>query len=197
MHKSKRISKCINATVQMFGIAALFALTSPLAAGEGDAFVTLPGDNAITPLQNKLVWPAGKAPHNVDITPDSKRLCVANLGSQDVTVVDIARARIIKRIPLSPPHYGIYVTPDGKYALVTGIGGTVLNVIDTRKLKRIKQIEVGRGPHGARSDADSQYAYVAVSGANQLVKIDIETLQVSERIDIGSFPFWVAVNDNT
>ncbi|MFB6259290.1 MAG: YncE family protein, partial [Thiohalorhabdaceae bacterium] len=81
--------------------------------------------------------PAGDGPHNMDISPDGKRLFVANIRSQDLTVVDIPSQKVVKRIPLSPPHYGVDVLPNGKYAFVSGIAGDVINVIDTDKLERV------------------------------------------------------------
>ena len=38
-----------------------------------------------------------KGPHNLDITLDGKYLFVANVGSSDVAVIDIANKQVIKK----------------------------------------------------------------------------------------------------
>jgi YVTN family beta-propeller protein len=165
------------------------------------AYITLQGDNKVITMNMTSFDKDGEimvseGPHNLDITPEGKYLFVANAGSSDVAVIDIANKQVIKKIPVSTGHHGIDVSPDGKMVYVSGIGSDKVNVIDPIKLELVKQIDVGKGPHGIRTSPDGKVLYVDVTSTNKVVLIDTEQLKIIDYIDTGKSPFWIAITKN-
>jgi DNA-binding beta-propeller fold protein YncE len=111
---------------------------------------------------------AGARPFTVAWTPDGRSIVVANFRTNNVSVVDLAKALAHKpgaetRIPLVRPDgrparpKGTAVTSDGRYAVVSGgarqppnapASGTVF-VIDLRSNKQVATVTgVGNDPYG-------------------------------------------------
>jgi YVTN family beta-propeller protein len=121
------------------------------------AYITMQGEDKIIIMDMNTFDKVGeitvsKGPHNLDITPDGKYLFVANAGSSDVAVIDIANKQVIKKMELvkqidvgNGPH-GIRTSSNGKllYVDVTSTNKVVL--IDTEQLKIINYINTGKSP---------------------------------------------------
>jgi DNA-binding beta-propeller fold protein YncE len=112
---------------------------------------------------------AGARPFNVAWTPDGRSIVVANFRTNNVSVVDLARALArdpaaeVARIPLTRPDglaarpKGIAVTSDGRYAVLSGgarqppdapASGTVF-VVDLRAGRQVAAVTgVGNDPYG-------------------------------------------------
>ncbi|HKV85141.1 MAG TPA: YncE family protein [Ktedonobacterales bacterium] len=84
-------------------------------------------------------------------SPDGKTLYVANGGSRDVSVLDIARdpSHPIMRASVTVTGYphGIAVTPDGRYVIVADTIGQNLAVIDTTSDTLIATIPAEKYPN--------------------------------------------------
>jgi DNA-binding beta-propeller fold protein YncE len=93
-------------------------------------------------------FPTGRAPYNLEVTPDGKRLVVTYKGGQAVGVIDLGKGEEIARIPTSRrvPH-GVVIPSDGRFAFVTseGIGGEsgTVDAIDLKRLTLTATVEVG------------------------------------------------------
>ena len=93
-------------------------------------------------------FPTGRAPYNLDVTPDGERLVVTYKGAQAVGVIDLKTGEELARIPTSRriPH-GVALSADGRHAFVTcedkgGAPGSV-DAIDLESLKRCATLDVG------------------------------------------------------
>lgn len=120
---------------------------------EARVYVALNGAHQVVEVDLKK-WqvtrrfPTGRAPYNLDVTPDGARLVVTYKGAQSVGVIDLKTGEELARIDTSRrvPH-GVVVSPDGRYAFITseGIGaesGTV-DAIDLETLKLVATAEIG------------------------------------------------------
>ncbi|MEM6570478.1 MAG: YncE family protein [Planctomycetota bacterium] len=93
-------------------------------------------------------FPTGRAPYNLDVTSDGKRLVVTYKGAQAVGVIDLESGEELARIPTSRriPH-GVVLTPDGRYAFVTcedvGSAPGAVDAIDLETLERASSVDVG------------------------------------------------------
>ena len=88
------------------------------------------------------------------MSPDDRYIYTTNIGTNDVTVIDLESKEIIKRINVNVGHHGIDVSKDGKGIYVSGIDSDKINVIDAESMELIKQMYVGQGPHGIQTSAD-------------------------------------------
>ena len=68
------------------------------------------------------------------MTPDGRLLLISNWCSYDVSVVDLASDREIRRIKVGKYPRGIAITPDSRTAYVAMLGGTRIAKIDLRSI---------------------------------------------------------------
>lgn len=93
-------------------------------------------------------FPTGRAPYNLDVTPDGSRLVVTYKGAQSVGVIDLETGEELARIETRRPiPHGVVLDPGGRFAFVScedrgGNPGSV-DVIDLERLKRVASVDVG------------------------------------------------------
>ncbi|MFT6109408.1 MAG: DNA-binding beta-propeller fold protein YncE [Planctomycetota bacterium] len=93
-------------------------------------------------------FPTGRAPYNLDVTADGKRLVITYKGAQSVGVIDLASGEELARIPTSRriPH-GVVLTPDSRFAFITcedkGATPGAVDAIDLTTLKRVSSVDIG------------------------------------------------------
>ncbi len=93
-------------------------------------------------------FPTGRAPYNLDVTADGKRLVITYKGAQSVGVIDLASGKELARIRTSRriPH-GVVLTPDSRWAFVScedkGATPGSVDAIDLVTLKRVSTMDVG------------------------------------------------------
>lgn len=90
----------------------------------------------------------GKAPYNLDLTPDGRLLVATYKGDQAIGVWDLATGRERKRIPTSRPvTHGVAVTSDGRFAFVTcesrNADPGTLDIVDLREDAVVATVVVG------------------------------------------------------
>jgi PQQ-dependent catabolism-associated beta-propeller protein len=104
---------------------------------------------------------AGSDPEQFALSPDGKRLYVANEDAATMSVVDVASGAVAGRVPVGREPEGVGVTPDGRWVLVTNESDNSVSVIDTRTLKIVKAVEVGKRPRDVAFTPDGRAAYVS------------------------------------
>ena len=84
----------------------------------------------------------------VVVSHDGRRVYVANGHGNSISVIDAAKRKVVKVVPVGRRPWGIALTPDGrKLYTANGLSRNV-SVIDTATLKVIATIPVGEGPWG-------------------------------------------------
>jgi YVTN family beta-propeller protein len=106
-------------------------------------------------------------PEHATLSPDGKRLFVANVEGNTVSVIDVESKKLIANIPTLKPH-NIVLTPDGKKAYVTQLGSFEVLALDLiEKLPQvIGQIYSGSKIRLASLDMEK------VHGVNNAVYVD-------------------------
>lgn len=104
---------------------------------------------------------AGSDPEQFALSPDGKRLFVANEDAATMSVVDVHTGTIIGRVPVGLEPEGVAVTPDGRWVLVTNESDNSVSVIDTGTLKIVKAVQVGKRPRDIAFAPDGRAAYVS------------------------------------
>lgn len=92
-------------------------------------------------------FPTGKAPYNLEVTPDGQLLIATNKGAQSISVIDLGSGEELARMPTSRAiTHGVVATPDSRYAFVSNeaVGGTfsTVDVFDLQSLSRVAEVEV-------------------------------------------------------
>ena len=141
------------------GGAAAAAVCSPTWAtpGKGERanrFVYVPCNKNAEVLEIDVVedrvtrrFPTGKAPYNMDITPDGDLLVASLKGAQAVAIFDLEQGTELARVPTTQPiTHGVAIDPTGRYAFISNesIGATLstVDVIDLETLQRVASAEV-------------------------------------------------------
>ncbi|MEQ8189271.1 MAG: carboxypeptidase regulatory-like domain-containing protein [Candidatus Eremiobacterota bacterium] len=137
----------------------------------------------IDTMSNSVMYhvTVGQNPFGVAVTPDGKKVYVANQNSGNVSVVDTGTKQVVATIPTDFSPVRVAITPDGKKALVTnkgtGNGGSV-SVIDTMTNSVIGTLPMGKDPIGISISRDGKMAYVANSGSDTITMINLASNSV-------------------
>lgn len=97
--------------------------------------------------------PTGKAPYNVDISPDGQYMVVTYKGGQETGVWNLKKGKEIARVKNTRkiPH-GVSISSDSKYAFVSveGIGGEpgTMDVIELKSAKKVASADMGKQAGG-------------------------------------------------
>ena len=127
--------------------------------------------------------PVGTRPFGVTVDRDTRNAYTANVGSDDVSVIDMATLTV--RATVKVEHHPYAVALAGRRAFVTNQSSSTVTVFDTDTLAVVKTIEVGDTPEGIEADPDGRYVYVACWFDNTLEQIDTETLEVTAKVKTG------------
>jgi YVTN family beta-propeller protein len=125
---------------------------------------------------------AGSDPEQFDITPDGKRLFVANEDAATVSVVDLASRKVVARIKVGNEPEGVAVSPDGRWVLVTNESDNSVSMIDSAALKVLKSVRVGQRPRDIAFTSDSKTAYVSGEFDASLYRIAVPGGDPVERL---------------
>ncbi|MEQ9403471.1 MAG: YncE family protein [Cyclobacteriaceae bacterium] len=95
----------------------------------------------------------GKAPYNVDISPDGRYLVATYKGSAETGVWDLKKGKELARVKNTRKvTHGVSISSDSKYAFVSveGIGGEpgTMDVIDIKKATKVASVDMGKQAGG-------------------------------------------------
>lgn len=107
------------------------------------------------------VYPSGSDPEQFDLTPDGKRMFIANEDKALATVLDVSSGKIVGSVPVGREPEGVRASPNGKWVLVTNESDNSVSIIDTQTLKVLNSVRVGLRPRDAAFTANSETAYVS------------------------------------
>jgi YVTN family beta-propeller protein len=99
--------------------------------------------------------------HMVAATPDYRRAFVSNIGSANVTVIDLTAGEVIGHIETGAGAEGIDVSPDGKEVWVTNRSANTVSVIDTETLGVIEELVSADFPIRAKFSPNGKYVLVS------------------------------------
>jgi YVTN family beta-propeller protein len=125
---------------------------------------------------------AGSDPEQFDISPDGKRLFVANEDAAMLSVVDVERGTAIASIPVGREPEGVGITPDGRWVLVTNESDNSVSMVEASTLKVTRSVRVGQRPRDVAFTPDSQTAYVSGEFDASLYRIRVPQGEPVERV---------------
>jgi YVTN family beta-propeller protein len=86
--------------------------------------------------------------NRVRFTPDHRLALISQEKSGEVTVLDVASQRVVKRVDVGTGAAGVLIEPTGRRAYVSCSPDNWVAVIDLKTLKVVGRIEPGREPDG-------------------------------------------------
>jgi YVTN family beta-propeller protein len=81
-----------------------------------------------------------QAPGHMAISPDGRRLYVANVGSGTLTVLETARGEVIGTVRVGNEPHGVAVSPDGTRAYVSSREDGTVAVVDTGPMAVVQRV---------------------------------------------------------
>src|SRR5205807_9843698 len=114
-------------------------------------------------LHHSLEVPTCPGVDHMDFTADGKYLLASCEFSGRMIVVDVARERVIKGIPLlsTGMPQDVKLSPDGKIFHVADMMSNGVWKIDAHKFTKAGFIHTGAGAHGLYASRDSRVLYVS------------------------------------
>jgi YVTN family beta-propeller protein len=154
-------------------------------------------DEARRAGRGEFAFPAGIA-----VTPDGKRLYVAENLSHKVSVVELSNQQVVAKIEVGEYPYDCVISNDGKRVYVSNWGSRSVAVIDPETNKVVKNIQSGDHPNDLELTRDGKTLYVANANSNTVSVIDaaegkeIEAISTAlhPKSPIGSTPNAVALS---
>ncbi len=128
--------------------------------------------------------------HMVAVTPDARRAFVANIGSGNVTAVDLIAGEKLVDIPTGEGAEGITVTPDGREVWVGNRGADSLSVIDADSLQVITTVPCPGFPIRVATTADGQRLLVSAARSGEVVLFDLVERRelLRSKLDLSNAP---------
>jgi YVTN family beta-propeller protein len=142
------------------------------------------------------VTEVGTVPKFVAVTPDNRYILVTNWCSFDLSVIDRATFKEIKRVPLGTDPRGIVVNPSSTIAYVAVMGSSNIARVDLGSFAVSWFYGVGLSPRHLVLDAAGRYLYATLNGESHVIKLDTNTGNVVARVETGSQPRSMAMSSD-
>ena len=137
--------------------------------------------------KRRAIIKVGKRPFGITIDAEGRRAYTANVGSNDVSVIDIAdgtRDRARARRACAPTRSHSRRAAASSPTSMTAPSACSIS----RRLKPVKRINVGDYPEGIAATADGRRIIVANWESNSISVIDAAELKVTGEIKVGDGP---------
>jgi YVTN family beta-propeller protein len=131
----------------------------------------------------EFAFPAGIA-----VTPDGKRLYVAENLTGKVAVVDLGARQVITKIAVGEYPYDCEISSDGGRVYVSNWGSRSVAVIDPASNQVVNNIPVGDHPNDLELTRDGKTLYVANANSNTVSVVDTAQMKEIEAISTALHP---------
>lgn len=113
----------------------------------------------------------------------------------DLAIIDIARRRVVARVPLGGDPRGLAFTTDSTLAYIAETSANRVAVVDVAHLGLVATIPVGAGPVALAADTTglTYDLFVADSGGSTVSVVDVNARRVVGTIPVGLHPSAVAL----
>ena len=140
-------------------------------------------------LRITRIFRVGPVPKAVGVSPDGKWLLVGNWTHRDVSLVDLATGREVRRIVVGGNPRGIAFAPDSSVVYLTAESGQRLMeyTFATGRLRTLISLLPGE-PRHLVIDPTGRYLYASLNKGGQVVKIDIRLRRIVGRATTGRTP---------
>lgn len=138
----------------------------------------------------------GSSPAHVVVDRQNRRAYVTNGGDGTLSVVDIARRKIIRIIKTGNMPHGLRFSPNGREIYVANTGDGSVSVINVASDKEVKRIPVGKAPVQVGFTPDGRRAYISLRDANSVAVVDTARRRKIATVKVGRNPIQVFAAPN-
>ena len=138
-------------------------------------------------LAGLLAAPAAAGSSNslLDVSPDGKRLVVANTDSGTVTLVDLVTRKAVREVAAGDHPEGVSWVGDGPLAVVTVYGDDKVLLLDTAAGTVVHTFAVADEPYGVVVTRDGKFAYVSHDHPGSVSELDLQARTVRRTFPAG------------
>src|SRR5262249_24233429 len=131
-----------------------------------------------------------RSPIDFAVLPGGKHLLTANHTADTVSLIDLAKGKVLAEAACERKPSAVAGSPDGKRAAVSNLWSNTVTLLDVQEgtLKRAADVTVGTFPRGLTFSADGKTLYVALSGGDEVVQLDWDTRKILQRWPAPSEP---------
>ncbi len=131
--------------------------------------------------------PEGDCPHRLAIATDGSKAVVANVLSDNVTVIDLATNTIDTILAVGDRPQELAVTSDSRWAAVAVTGSNCLKLIDLSDNSVAATVNTGTGPWPVIISQDDSFAYTGDISGNtvSVIRLDGPASQRVAQIPVG------------
>ncbi|MDX3752012.1 beta-N-acetylglucosaminidase domain-containing protein [Streptomyces sp. AK08-02] len=133
--------------------------------------------------------PVGANPGEIVVGSDGRTAYAANQGSDTVSVIDVAAAKVTSTVAVGDVPAGLALTPDGRTLWVADYSDDAVQPIDLATGTAGAKIPVGDGPENMAITPDGTTLYVANIHDSTVSPVDLATTTAGEPIAVGPNPF--------
>lgn len=136
------------------------------------------------------VIPVGRVPKYLTVSPDGKWLAVTNWCSWDLSIIEVATGREVRRSPVLGRYpRGVVIDPASStaYVALMGQGEVVAVSLATGQVTR-RITRVGGGPRHLNLSPDGSTLYVTLNEDGGVARLDVPSGQVTARVATGEQP---------
>jgi len=129
----------------------------------------------------------GAVPKYVATMPNNRYVLASNWCSWDVSVIDPAQNKEVRRIQVGAYPRGIAIA-DNQIAYVAVMGSSDVATINLTDFSVNWLRDIGNAPRHLNLDPAGKYLYVTLNGEGQVAKVDLETQAVVAKVTTGNAP---------
>ncbi|HEU4400753.1 MAG TPA: hypothetical protein VFT43_01480 [Candidatus Polarisedimenticolia bacterium] len=135
---------------------------------------------SITTTQNRA--------HMLVILKGGRRACVANVGSDSLTLLDLPGLRIVRNVKVGTGPEGIAAVPNGRWVLVALQGTDQVAILDASSHDVLARLPTGQTPIRIAVTPNSFTALVTNRASDDVTVIDVLGRRVRSTIRVGKRP---------
>jgi len=137
---------------------------------------------------------AGSSNSLMDLSPDGKRLIVANPDNGTVSVVDTEARKVLHEVRVGDKPEGVAWIGAGPLAAVTVYHEDQVVFVDAKEGRIVKKLPVADEPYGIVTNKDGSRAWVTHEYPGLVSEIDVIQQRVTRQVPVGSFIRGVALS---
>jgi DNA-binding beta-propeller fold protein YncE len=142
-----------------------------------------------------LRLPAGSMPQDIRLSPDGKVFYLADMGADQVRIIDAARLVQIGAVHTPPNPHGLYPSRDGRRMYISDRGAGKVSVLSfrTNRIVDTWTIPGGGSPDMGGVSADGKELWLSGRNDGEVYAFDTRTGRLKARIRVPGHPHGLCV----